>query len=75
VPELVVRRRFARSMRNFLLHYRELADGWTLFDNSGKVPQVMATEKNKRVRIIKQGVYTSLVSQYGRTCKSLQKKC
>jgi len=67
VPELVVRRRFGRSLRNFLLHYRELADAWTLFDNSGKVPQVIASERNKRVHMIKKGVYTSLVSQYGHT--------
>ena len=36
VPEPVVRRRFDRSMQNFLLYYRPLAKVWTLFDNSGE---------------------------------------
>jgi len=67
VPELVIRRRFDRSMRNFFLYYRNLVDVWALFDNSGKVPQVIALERDKRVRIIKKGAYTGLISQYGRT--------
>jgi predicted ABC-type ATPase len=67
IPELVVRRRFDRSMRNFLLYYREVADGWTLFDNSGQVPKAIATGRGERIRIMRKGVYTSLVSQYGRT--------
>jgi len=38
VPEVVVRRRFDRSVRNFLVHYRRLADSWTMFDNSDATP-------------------------------------
>jgi predicted ABC-type ATPase len=38
VPELVVRRRFGRSIKNFFAGYRPLADSWYLFDNSGKTP-------------------------------------
>ncbi|MGH9682328.1 MAG: zeta toxin family protein, partial [Candidatus Acidiferrales bacterium] len=41
VPEVVVRRRFDRSIRNFLSHYRRLADSWTLFDNSEATPVVI----------------------------------
>jgi predicted ABC-type ATPase len=67
VPEALVRRRFDRSMHNFLLHYRQLADVWTLFDNSGQVPKVVALERAKRVRIVEKGVYTALVNRYGRT--------
>ena len=66
VPEAVVRRRFDRSMRNFLAHYRGLADRWTLFDNSGATPAVIALEKNKRVRIINKTLYNALVKRYGR---------
>ncbi len=40
VPEIVIRRRFDRSIRNFLLHYRPLGDSWTLFDNSAATPAV-----------------------------------
>ena len=66
VPEAVVRRRFDRSMGNFLLHYRQLADVWTLFDNSGQVPKVLALERDRRVRIINKGAYTALIDRYGR---------
>jgi len=66
VPEAVVRRRFDRYMHNFLVHYRQLADVWTLFDNSGQIPKVVALERDKRVRIIKKGVYAALVNRYGR---------
>jgi len=59
VPEPVVRRRFERSMQNFLGHYRGLADRWTLFDNSGGTPRVIALEKDHRVRIIDKGLYTA----------------
>ena len=60
------RRRFDRSIHNFLLHYRQLGDVWTLFDNSGQVPQVVALERDKRVRIIRKGVYGAMVNRYGR---------
>lgn len=66
MPEPVIRRRFDRSIRNFLVHYRQLADSWTLFDNSGPTPAVVALEKNKRVRIINKSLYSALVKRYGR---------
>jgi predicted ABC-type ATPase len=66
VPEAVIRRRFDRSMRNFLRHYRRLVDDWTLFDNSGATPAVVALEKDKRVRIMNKSLYSALVEQYGR---------
>lgn len=66
VPESVIRRRFDRSIRNFLVHYRHLADVWTLFDNSGEIPKVVALETDEGVRIIEKSVYTALVNRYGR---------
>lgn len=65
VPEPVIRRRFDRSMRNFLTHYRRLADSWTLFDNSDATPAVVALEKDKRVRIMNKSLYSALVKRYG----------
>jgi predicted ABC-type ATPase len=35
VPEEVVRRRYRRGLHNFLHVYRQLADEWWLYDNSG----------------------------------------
>ena len=67
VPEAVVRRRFDRSVRNFLIYYRRLADSWTLFDNSGAIPIVIAFEKQGEVRIMEPELYNGLVARYGRT--------
>lgn len=66
VPEAVVRRRFVRSVRNFFLRYRRLADSWTLFDNSGEKPTIIAFEKHQEVRIMEQEVYNALMARYGR---------
>ena len=64
VPETVVRRRFDRSMQNFLDHYRQLADRWMLFDNSGESPVLIASMKDKRTRIIQTSLYKALVHSY-----------
>src|SRR5258706_1703135 len=61
VPESGVRRRFDRSTRNFLSHYRQLAAGWTLIFNSDETPTVVALEEDKSVRIIDKNLYSSLV--------------
>jgi predicted ABC-type ATPase len=42
VPEDDVRRRYRRGIANFLTVYRQLADSWTLFDNSGRWPREIA---------------------------------
>lgn len=66
IPETVVRRRFERSIRNFLLLYRSLGDSWTLFDNSGATPVVIAFEKVGRLRIMGQEIYDTLIARYGK---------
>lgn len=67
VPEVVVRRRFERSIHNFLLAYRFLGDSWMLFDNSGATPMVIAFEKRGSLRIINREIYDSLILRYKRT--------
>lgn len=67
VPEPVIRRRFDRSMRNFLGHYRQLADTWILFDNSARKPTVIASEEGQGVCIINKNLYSVLVKRYDRT--------
>lgn len=42
VPEAVVRRRFRAGWSNFECVYRDLVDEWTVFDNSGTAPVVLA---------------------------------
>jgi predicted ABC-type ATPase len=66
VPENVVRRRFDRSIRNFLLRYAPLGDSWMLFDNSGATPAVIAFEKQNSLRIIKPEIYENLMVHYGK---------
>ena len=44
MPEVVIRRRFEAGLRNFEQVYRDLVDGWILYDNSGVVPERLAEE-------------------------------
>src|SRR5215467_13824865 len=67
VPEIVVRRRFNRSIRNFMVRYRDLGDSWILFDNSGTSPTVIAFEKQASLRIINQELYEMVVTRYGKS--------
>lgn len=64
VPEGDVRRRFDRSIRNFLLHYQSVADSWMLFDNSQR-PLLVAFKKESHLRIIRGEIYEALILQYG----------
>jgi predicted ABC-type ATPase len=66
VPEAVVRRRFDRSVRNFLIQYRSLADSWILYDNSAATPKIVASERQNEIRIIETEQYNGLVTRYGR---------
>jgi len=64
VPELDVRRRFDRSIKNFLAHYRQLADAWFLFDNSATTPSLLAFLKEGDLRIIEPEAYSTLTARY-----------
>ena len=47
VPEAVIRRRFNSGWRNFENIYRDLADEWVLYDNSGVQPLLLAEENHR----------------------------
>jgi predicted ABC-type ATPase len=64
VPEAVVRRRYNRSIRNFLNTYRFIADSWTLFDNSDETPKVVAFGVGDKARIIGGDEYRNILLQY-----------
>jgi predicted ABC-type ATPase len=64
-PNWVIRRRFGRSIRNFLAEYRPLADSWYLFDNSGATPAVIAFERAHNLRIMDAENYEVLTAHYG----------
>lgn len=63
VPAEDVRRRFARSIRNFLQLYRPLLNSWMLFDNSGRVPKLIAEEKDKSENIIDRGLFEKITRE------------
>jgi predicted ABC-type ATPase len=65
VPESTVRRRFGRSIHNFLAIYRQLGDSWIIFDNSSGTPAVIAFEKEDKSRIIMHELYETLIDGYG----------
>ena len=49
VPEETVRRRYARSVSNFLELYLPLADSWAVYDNSGSIkPRAIARARPDR---------------------------
>ena len=41
VPETAIRRRFKSGLDNFYGLYRQLADAWALYDNSGTAPALL----------------------------------
>jgi predicted ABC-type ATPase len=47
VPPEVIRRGFATGTENFLQIYRHRVDYWQLFDNSGRLPQLLEEGRNR----------------------------
>lgn len=66
VPAADVRRRFDRSIRNFLVHYRPLADSWTLYDNTATMPRIIASAERSRLQLRETTLYNDLVERYGK---------
>ncbi len=66
VPAIDVRRRFDRSIRNFLLRYRPLADSWTLYDNTSATPRIIASEERGQLQVGEARLYNNLVERYAK---------
>ena len=66
VPAADVRRRFDRSIRNFLVYYRHLASSWTLYDNTAAMPKIIASEERGQLQIGETALYNDLVRRYGK---------
>ena len=60
VPAPDVRRRFHRGIRNLFTLYKPLLDSWTLFDNAGSAPKLIAEEKGEKLSVIDQEVYDQI---------------
>jgi predicted ABC-type ATPase len=65
IPEATVRRRFGRSLANFLRVYKPLADSWTIFDNSGNVPEMIAFEESRKIEILDSDLFNNLLKYKG----------
>jgi predicted ABC-type ATPase len=65
VPEEVVRRRFDRSITNFLKHCCALGERWVLFDASTTALSIVATEEQGRLRLLDTKLYNEIVARYG----------
>jgi predicted ABC-type ATPase len=65
IPEAIVRRRFNRSFPNFLRLYKPLADLWTIFDNSGDIPKMIAFEESGKIEILDQDLFNLLLTKEG----------
>lgn len=65
IPEIDQNRRFSRSLKNFFVDYRQAADAWILFNNSGLEPVPIAMEEGGEIRIIDVETYRALREQYG----------
>jgi predicted ABC-type ATPase len=61
VPELDVRRRYKRSITNFLQLYRSLADTWEAYDSSQIRPQLVAFGDSQGEHIIDAVVWERLL--------------
>ncbi|HKS38111.1 MAG TPA: hypothetical protein VJW76_13020, partial [Verrucomicrobiae bacterium] len=62
VPVADIRRRYTRSLRNLVNHYLPATDEWTIFDNSGREPRVVADGAGGHVRVMDETVYRRIVS-------------
>ncbi len=65
IPEAIVRRRFGRSLPNFLRVYKPLADSWTIFDNSGDVPKMTVFEESGKIEILDPDLFNILLKYKG----------
>ena len=64
VPVDTVRRRYARSMSNFLTLYLPLADDWTVYDNSSAQQVKMIAEfSNSILKVLESKSWLKLQKQ------------
>ena len=62
VPAADIRRRYTRSLRNLVGHYLPLADEWTIFDNSGREPRLVADAAGDHARVMDEVLYHRIQS-------------
>ncbi len=61
IVEQVSRRRFYRTIQNFLMLYRPLMDSWKLYDNDLPAPRLLAVEKSGRLVVRDQRLWSGIL--------------
>ncbi len=67
VPADIVRRRFRRSIRNFLERYRQIADTWMIIDNSGQLSKLVAIGESGSPLILNNELYQTILQSLERS--------
>jgi predicted ABC-type ATPase len=65
IPVADVRRRFDRGLYNFFNYYKPLADTWLLFNNSDAKPALIVREKEGKVEVFDEELYSKIVKKEG----------
>jgi predicted ABC-type ATPase len=60
VPSADIRRRFKRSLENFVKLYQPILDSWMLFNNTGSIPQLIAKKKNSHIEIVDNTIFEKI---------------
>ena len=61
IPEVDIRRRYERGLKNLLNLYLPLCDGWMVFDNSDSAPRLIAEAiMNEPPRIYSEGIWQEI---------------
>ena len=63
IPVKDVRRRFTKSLDNFLKDYKPLANSWSILDNSVIPPKLIAKGQLDEVEIIDENLYEQIVQK------------
>jgi predicted ABC-type ATPase len=63
IPEAVIRRRFTLGIRNLFGLYRPLLDSWMLVDNSGLVPDTIASEQRGTLNVVRPGLFQTILRE------------
>lgn len=60
VPEDDIRRRFSRGVKNLFAEYRPLLDTWTILDNSGSRPRLVAHAREGDIQVIDAALFRDI---------------
>lgn len=61
IPEEVLRRRYAKGLRNFFEIYQPLANSWRFYDVSDKSPVLVAFKAKKELQIVEESLWNQII--------------